>query len=842
MVGREVERGRVEALIAAARNGHGGALLILGDPGIGKTALVDTAQAGATSMAVTRILACDVETAIPYGALERLVSPILAAIDALPVAQRDALQIALGHGDGPPPRASLVGLAVLGLAAQWSARTPVVMLVDDAHLLDAESAEVLGFVARRLGAEAIALIVASRLDDAAQAAFAGVDTLALERLGTRETTDLLRSLIDAPVEIDVEHAIVASTAGNPLAVCEVAREWNTHDLTRVAMGVEPGPIGPRLESHYAALAAGLTHEGRTWLLIAAAEGTGDASAVRTAAGTLGVTDDASAEVEQAGLVSIRDSIRMRHPLVRAAVYSTAPDRDRRAVHAALRDYYVSVGHDEFAVQHAATAASGPDGDIAAALAGLADRAAARGARVTCARLLERAAGLSPRTEQAHEFLIAAAEAAISGGRARLAMEWVADLRRDDLDAELSARLLIVTTQCALFLSQMSGAGAIVHEIVAAADAVRGISAPLERRLLLFAFEVMQVALPADVIRDLRPFGERARLAVGDATDATAQVLAAVAAMILDAYVDAVPVIEAASRTLHALEDEELIAFASTLVVPTLGVWDADAAAALFERAAAGARRVGALRELDAVLWTASTVEMARGRPAAAQALLAQSEEVRHMLGYADALAINPAVLAWSGVPSDTLAQVEGALEAMGFGGVVRIGRTHWSLRQIAEGDYEGAYRGLSDALAAPFLQASYSQIPDAIEAAVRSDHLDEAQSLAGEMTAIATACQRPWALGLAARAAALLATGADAAHHYLESIAHLDRTGMVGERGRSHLLYGEWLRRRGRRLDAAAHLTRALELFVEAGAPVFADRARRGWTHRTRPHEGDGGQ
>ncbi|WP_084077728.1 LuxR family transcriptional regulator [Demequina sp. NBRC 110057] len=827
LVGREAERRRLEALLGEARNGDGGCLLMVGDPGVGKTSLLEGAVVAARGLSVSQVTCCDVESAMPYAALQRLVGAMKGHLPALPSSHREALTVALGHGEGPPPQRALVALAVLGLVAAASEEEPWLLAVDDAHLLDAESAEVLGIVGRRLGAESVALLVASRPHQATHAAFAGIDAVTVDPLGPDAATELLRGLVEGPLDADVARAVVRDTAGNPLALCEVAREWDGHGLTRLTLAGSPGPVGDQLERHFSALAGSLSPDAQTWLLVAAAESSGDLAVIRAAASALDAAPGAEAEVERAGLVRIREAAHLRHPLARAAIYGAASDSDRRDVHGALRDYYARVGRRDLSVQHAAAASAGPDDAIAGALRELAEDAAQRGAQVTRARLLASAAALSARPAARASCLIDAAQAAVSSGHPHLALELIADVDSATLDAVASARLLIVTTRCALFLSSLANADEVIAEVLDAADAVAGEAPGLERTLLLFAFELLQVTLAPGVLARLEGFGARLRAARDPGDDAWGLVLAAIAAFILDDYAEAVPALERARIALENLDDAALIDTSSYLVVPALGLWDADGAVAMLERAASSARRLGALRELDAILWTHSTVEMSRGCPSAARRLLVQVEGIRQALGYAEVLAVNPAVLAWTGVPRAHIEPMEAVLDGMGFGGVVRISRAHCAVADIAAGEYAAALPVLLEVLDTPFLQASLPQLSDAVEAAVRSDRPEVARRLADHLAAHADACGRPWARALAARAAALVTDGPDAEPLYAEAIASIDATGLTGEQGRTRLLYGEWLRRRGRRLDAARELTRAHEILTECGATVFAERARR---------------
>ncbi|WP_172979682.1 helix-turn-helix transcriptional regulator [Agromyces agglutinans] len=826
-LGRSDELHRLRALVSAARNGVGGAVLVRGEAGIGKSTLLAELAAESQGVTILALTGFEVESRFAYGALQRLGRPLADQVDELPDRQRQAVLVATGLAEGRAPERALVGLAALTLLARRAQEGPLLVLVDDAQHLDAESLEVLGFVARRLSAESVALVFAARGDEIVSTALAGVAELPLAGLAESDASQLVHSTMNRPLDPGVVAEIVAQTGGNPLALSEMAAVGDPDRLTSTAIAGSPAPIGRRLEAHYLARVSGASPEARRWLLIAAAESAGDLRIIRAAAAALGLPDSASAEVEAVQLVEIREGVRFRHPLVRSAVYNAATDADRREVHGALRRATAAQGMEDFSAWHAAAAAVDADQSVVDELVGLADRAGTRGGLASRARLLARAADLSPTPSARGILLVTAAEAAIGAGAARLALELLHRIDEDAVDVVTRGRLLFVRAMCGLFLADPAVIRIGAALLVEAADAFHDRVPELEQRALLQAYNFAQTTEHEMDRLTLEQLGTRLRSGSRVAEGPRAVALRALSDFILEPYAVAVPQLRAAVAMLEGLDDPALIEFSFIAVSPTVGLWDADLAARLLERTAAVARAAGAIRELDALLWVLSAVELTRADPRRSGAYLEQAAELRRVVGYGEEQVANPAQLAWAGTPTETVEQIGAAVAAAGWGGVSRMATAALAIREVAEGRYQQAYDRLRDLVDLPFLQAGFHQIPEFVEAAARSRHRDEAVEAATRMRAFADASGSPWARGMDERCTALLADDAGAEQHYLASIGSLDLTEMTGERGRARLLYGEWLRRMRRRRDAREQLHRAWELFEQAGAPAFAERARR---------------
>lgn len=828
LVGRAAELGGLRALVDGARRGQAGAVLTLGDPGIGKTSLLDAtaahaARAGATAV---RIRGYGVETPLAFAALQRLIAPVSAHTAALPPEQRRALQVATGLASGDA-RPALVGLATLSLLADASRARPLVCVVDDAHHLDAESLAVLGFVARRVSAERLALVVAARDEPAVRQSLAGVEVLPVGGLDAEAAALLLARRLREPVEPAMVEGLVRDTGGNPLALTELGGRWTARRLAAAASADAPVPAGHHLAEHYAAAVRALPRPTRDWLLIAAAESSGDVDVVRAAAHAAGLGVDASAPAEVAGLVEVRDTVTFRHPLLRTAVYGGATDAERRRAHTLLSAETAARGRRAVGAIHAASAARAPDATIAAELAAVADLAGARGGMISRARLLERAASFAADEAERSGYTVSAAEAALVAGAPVLARVLLADLDHGSLDPVQRGRARMVTAWCGMFLADPDAMRTGTTDLLAAADDVHDHDPALEQRALAQALDYTQSTEGIPSGAGLQAFGARLRRGAGVAPGPYSVALDAVASLILDAYEVAVPRLRAAVALLDGLDDATYLELGYFGVTPAIALWEPDVACRLLLRTVRLGREVGALREVDAALWVLSSVEAARTRPRHAAQYLAQAADLRQALGHADAHPLNPAELAGSGAPRAVVQQVADAMRAGGFGGVARMGDGALAARDLASGDWASAFDLLGGLLERPYLQATFSQYPDYVEAAARLGRDTEARAAAAVLDRFARATGARWASGTAARAAALVAGDGRAEEHYLASIAHLDSPGLVGESARSRLLYGEWLRRARRRGDARAQLRLALDVFEQVGSVPFADRARR---------------
>ncbi|WP_353813637.1 helix-turn-helix transcriptional regulator [Agromyces sp. SYSU T00266] len=827
VLGRTDELERLGALLGGARNGRGGALLIRGEPGIGKSTILDEAVRTASGLRVVRADGYEAEAEMPFAGLQRLGAPFAGHLASIPPRQATALRIAVGLDRGEPPDRFLVGLGTLSLLAAAGEVEPVVCVLDDAHFLDPESFDVLAFVARRLHAERAALLLAGRADALPQPRVEGVPTLELAGLGTVDAVRLLTSSAPDPIDPYLAVRIADETGGNPLALIDLAHELTASELTASSLSEAPAPIGHRLEEHYLSRLAALPTPTRRWLLVAAAESTGDESAITAAALRLGLPADASSAAELAGIVSVRDGVAFRHPLVRLAAYNGMPAAERRRVHDALSELMDERGHPDLAAWHAASATTGPDAAVADRMELAADSAGGRGGTASRARLLARAAELTPDGPVRDARLLAAAEAAMGAGAAQLALELLARIDVGRLDAVGEGRRLMLGVGLAHFVADADGILSGAATMLRAAELFHGRAPELEQRALIVAFQSAMTAEWALRGTSLAELGRRATEGAEVAEGLRAVALRAIGAHIGLPYAESLPVMRAALDELVAAEDAELLEFGSFVAAITVAAWDERTCLALLERIADAAREAGSLQAIDTMLWLLSLLELERSGPAASGRYVEQVRELRRAIGWDAEHVVNAAYLAWSGAPPELVEQIAGAILQTGFAGAWTLAMNGLGVREIADGHYRDAFHRFEPMVARDFLQVTAHQLPELVEAGARSGHADAVRGAVAQLEMFAAVSGTPWIRGLAERSAALLADDDVAETHYVAAIDHLRRSTAQPALGRAHLVYGEWLRRMKRRREAREQLRLALDLFTRIAAPAFAARARR---------------
>jgi DNA-binding CsgD family transcriptional regulator len=821
LLGREAEERQIGALLTAARNGRGGSLLVLGEPGIGKTTLLaSTSNRGMRALQVTGY---EAESTIPYAALHRLMLPLRSHVASLSKFHQRALRVAAGTESGPPPDRFLVGMGVLSLVAVAAESAPLILTVDDAHLLDAESLEALTFVARRLEAESAAMVFAGRDEPRLTERVAGIPVLHLPGLQPDAAVSLLQSALPQPIDPAAASQIASATGGNPLALFDLAGALDARRLTEWSLADEPIPVGHHLEMFYLRRVRVLDPDVQRWLLVAAADSTGNLDLIRAAAKELGVGDVLGEGAELARLVTLDGPVEFRHPLVQSAVYNSATGPDRRSVHRALSLAAADQALVELEAWHAAKATLGTDPEVADRLERVADLAGARGGFLSRASVLVQSASLTPTGEAKNARLVGAAEAAVAAGAVQVSRTLLDDVHPATVSAPLRGRILSLRATHALFTGDpaLVGGGASMLE---AALCFHGLDAGAEQAALIRAFEF---TLPAErSARNLTLHELGTRLCEGARLQGglRATILSALGALIVLPYDDAVPLLRTALDALDDLSPAELVNYVVVGVVVTTALWDAVARRALLDRAAGAARDAGALQVLDTTLWIMSLAELSGGTPRAAEQHIAQVRELRRGIGYDAEQVVNGAYLAWSGAPRAQVEAISDAAVAMGFGGVHSAGVAALAVRDLAEGHYRDAYTRLRPMIDEPFLQVTPLEFPDFVEAAVRAGHEAEALPYVQRLEEIAATNGSVWALGVAQRCRALVDDEPEA--HFRAAIATLEPTDIDVDRGRTHLLYGEWLRRRKRRRDAREQLHTALDLFERSAAPAFVERAR----------------
>lgn len=827
LLGRSDELLLIHRLISAARNGESSALVLRGDPGIGKTALLRIATELVKNALLLRVDGFQAEAELPYAGLQRLCMPLSRFLGELPTRQRDALRVAFGVADGPAPERYLVGLGVLSLLAAAGQNEAVICFIDDAHQLDRESLEVLAFVARRLQAESVVLLFSARDGDEFEMITAGVPTHRLGGLDSVSAVQLMRESTSGAFDPFLAAQIAEQTGGNPLAMLDLAQDFTFQQLTDVSLSDEPFPLGRRLELHYIRELRSQPDAVQVWLLLAAAEHTGAAGLIEAAASRFALDEQTKHLAERSGLVATaRDVVRFRHPLVRSAVYNAFSAIERRRIHSALAFAAGEKGLVDAEAQHAAAASIGVADGVADRLEASADRAGTRGALSSRANSLARAAGLTSDIRVKTGRLISAAESAAGAGAAHFAVSLLDQMDEAVLDPISRGRSISLRAMLSLFIGDPAGVMRGPSDLLAAAEAFHGLAPELEQRTLIRAFEFTLTTewMVQDVA--LEQLGYRLLEGVEVRPGPLSVALRALSAHILLPYDEAVPLMQDALQMLQQSEDAELLELGFFGVALAMGVWDELACVELLERSARIARDVGSLRVLDATLWVLSISELVRGDPTSSGQYIEQVRELRRAIGYSAEQVVNASYLAWTGAPRAEVEAVAEATIGLGFGGAWTIAMTGLSVRDIAEGHYADAYRRLTPMIERPFLQVTYQQLPDYVEAAVRSGHIAAASTAAEQLRFQAGISGTPWIRGLADRSGALLASDSDAEPLFLAAIGWLEQSTARGDLGRAHLVYGEWLRRMKRRRDARVQLRTAITIFERLGAPAFAARAR----------------
>jgi len=828
LLGRHREREALGRLLDAVRGGHGGVLVVHGEPGVGKTALLEWMVQEGRHLWVLRTGGVEGEIELPFAALQQLCSPILDRSERLPDPQRDALSVAFGLSAGQTPNPFLVGLAVLGLLSETAQERPLLCVVDDAQWLDRASARALAFVARRLLAEKIALVFAAReLGDA----LAGLPELRVEPLGRRDARTLLESVLPAPLDDRVLDRIVLETRGNPLALLELPRGLSPTQLAGGFGLPVTVPLSASIEESFTRRLAKLPGDARRFLLVAAADPVGDTALVWRAARQLGIPDSVVEAVEAEDLLELGARVVFRHPLVRSAVYRAAGLKERRVVHRALAEATDPEIDPDRRAWHRAQAASMPDEDIAAELERSAGRAQARGGLAAVAAFLERAAELTPEPTQRAQRLLAAAAAKRDAGDLEAALGLLQGVEVSVL-AELGrARVDLLGGQIALEQRRGGEAGRL---FLSAASRLEAVDPELARETYL---EALAGAMSNDVevVGGAPAVAVAARAApTGTAPPRAVDVLLdAFAIRLTDGYAAAAPTLARALELLLTVDvgDGDVgrrLSLSNTRNgnIVALELWDDEALHRLAARQVQVARDAGALVHLQFALSFLARSHMLAGDLTEATLMIDEASLIAEATGN-PALVNAPMILAaWRGDEARASPLIEATSE--------EAAARRWTSNNYARsvlynglGRHDAARDAAWEAFQPDPIGYGSLLVPELAEAASRTADRALLESAAEWLAERTGAISSDWAIGIEARVRALLNEGEAAETLYHQSITHLARTRVRLELARTHLLYGEWLRRERRRLDARTHLRTALEAFTTMGTDAFAHRAER---------------
>jgi DNA-binding CsgD family transcriptional regulator len=831
LVGRRLESERLSGLVAAAKAGRSQVLVLRGEAGIGKTALLEFVLERATGCRLARAAGVESEMELPFAGLHQLCGPHLDRLEKLPTPQGEALGAAFGLRPGTAPDRFLVGLAVLTLLSEVAEERPLVCVVDDAQWLDRASAQALEFVARRLAAEPVAMVFAVRAS-ADEPILAGLPELAVGGLGNADAGALLSSAVAGTLDPRVRDRILAESQGNPLALLELPRGLSAAEL---AFGGATSAAGTalmhRLEQEFVRQVAPLPGQSRRLLLTAAAEPMGDVPLVRRAAEHLGIGADAARAAESADLIVLDDRVRFRHPLVRSAVYRSSTPAERRAVHAALADVTDPELDPDRRAWHRARATVGPDEEVAAELERSADRALSHGGLAAAAAFLEQAATLTPDPARRVRRALGAAREKVNAGAFDDASALLTTAREGPLGEAERARIDLLRAEISFAANRGNEA---LPLLLAAARRLEPIEAELARDTYLDALSAAVFAGRLAAGPGARQVAEAVRAASPPAAPRKGDALLdGLAVLFTDGYGPAAPLSRRAVQafaTEHLTLDEALRA-AWLAAATAASLWDDGCWDVLTRRHLELVREAGALSALPLALNTRAVVHLFTGDLAAATSLVDQTRALTGVTGsrlvpYAEIglLALRGRAERAEPLIRDRLADVVARGEGVG------VTMLQWARALLYNGlgRYHEALVAAREAAEEPLqLGPPKWALAELVEAGVRSGELREAAAGMEQLSELTRASGTDWALGIEAGRRALFSVGGAADELYQESIHRLGRTTVRVELARAQLLYGEWLRREGRRVDARAQLRAAYEALSAIGADAFADRARR---------------
>jgi DNA-binding CsgD family transcriptional regulator len=830
--GRARERQALDGLLDRVSGGESAVLVIRGEAGIGKTALMRYCARQAAGCRLVQIDGVENEMELPLAALHQLCTPMLSCLDALPEPQQRALRVAFGLTEEPAPDRFVLSLAVLSLLAEYAAQRPLVCLVDDAQWLDEASRQVIGFVGRRLLAEPVLLLFAVR-ETADERLLPGLPALTVEGLTDEDARDLLAAVVPGHLDAQVSDRIVAETGGNPLRLLELARGMSEAELAGGFAGPRQASPSDQLQDYYLGRVRVLPEPAQQLMLLAAADPTGDATLLWRAAQALGLGRDAAAAADAEQLLTIGSQVRFRHPLVRSAAYVAGSPEDRRAAHLTLAAATDAQTDPERRVWHLAAAATGPDEDVAAALQQAAVKIQARAGPAAAAAFLQRSVALTDEPGLRAERALATALANLHAGAFDLALGLLAQAEADSVDDLQLARVEQLRGQ--IEVASVTGREAPVL-LLRAAKRLESLDAELARETYLYAWVASHLAGPLAGSGGLL-------LEVSQAAQAAPRPAAAprlcdllldgLTTMIAQGRAAAEPAIRRAVAPFlgDQVSDQEWLQWGIFAQMAAMVVWDFDSWVALSARHVELARALGALAPLSIALNGRGSVATHCGDFELATSLAAEKDVVNEVTGIRHATTCDLLLAGYRGRPAEAVPLFTATTEdSMARGEGLAVQMANWSAAVLHNG--LGRYAEAL-AVAEPATEGFYSPLstqlvlPELVEAANRTGRADLARHAADRLSAMTTTEGSDWAKGLESRSRALVSDGREAEQCYAEAVQRFQRTPLRPDLARAHLLYGEWLRRQSRRLDARHQLRAAYHLFTTIGADAFAERARR---------------
>ncbi|MFB7933321.1 AAA family ATPase [Streptomyces sp. NPDC056039] len=800
LIGRQGEIRRFDALLRAAREGRGGALVLRGEPGIGKSALLRRLDEAATGFLVMRASGAEFEMELPFAALHQLLAPVTGGLTALPAPHRKALEIAFGLDTGTPDP-FLVGVASLGLLAETARERPLLCVVDDAQWLDRASAKALAFLARRVSAESIVLVFAAR----EPSRLPELDELpghALRGLGASDARALLAAAVRAPLDERVRDCILAEARGNPLALVELPA---TAGLAGMAGGFDqPDSVPGVIEQSFRSRLELLPEAARTLVTVAAADPIGDPGLLWRAAEHLGI--DATAVARSVPLVEFGTRIRFSHPLARSAAYRAAAPEERRRAHGALAAVTDPVADPDRRAWHRAQASAGPDEQVADELEASAHRARERGGVAATAAFLARSAALTISPVRRAERALAAVEAKLAAGDFDTAADLLTTVPADEPGRAARADLL----RGRLSFARRRGDESPTAYLVRAAARLADTDPDRSRECALDAIEMgLLLGGLDDVVQAVRK-----TTPPGGAGRGSAAVLAGLISLVGEGHTAAGEIL----RPVVADADDEVWARRPSLgFMVATELWDFDALCGIAARAVAAGRASGSFHTLPVALAMRATANVHRGDFGAATELISEEEAIADATGAAPLVYPRLHLAAMRGRRQEALDLFASVDHRMSLS-------VAWATAVLGNGlaDYPAALEAAKQAVEYGAVGTAGLALPELVEAAVRCGETQVAAAALTSLQERTRAGRHAWGLGVEACARAQVTEDESA---YQDAIGLLDDSALVVYRARAQLLYGEWLRRQGRRRDARSALRTAHESLSGLGMEAFAERA-----------------
>jgi DNA-binding CsgD family transcriptional regulator len=827
LLGRRSECETLDRLLRSVRSGQSRVLVLRGEAGVGKTALLGYVVEQAWGWRIVRAAGVQSEMELAFAGLHQLCGSMLDGLGGLPGPQRDALREAFGLEDGGAPDRFLVALAVLSLLAETAEARPLVCVIDDVQWLDRASRQALAFVARRLLAEPIAMVFAVREPGDANE-LAGLPELFVDGLGDRDARKVLASGISGPLDTRVRDRIVAETRGNPLALLELPRGLTPAELAGGFGLPDRGPLSGRIERSFLRRFESLPPDSRRLLVTAAAEPIGDVTLLWRALDRIGIAPEAVGPAEATGLIELGARVRFRHPLVRSAIYRAAAAPARQQVHHALAEATDPEADPDRRAWHRAHATAGLDEEVARELELSADRAKGRGGVAAAAAFLERAAELSPDPAHRGARALAAAQAKLEAGAPEAADALLSTAELAPLDELQRARLQMLRAQIAFAVRHGSDAPSLLLD---AARRLVSLDAALAREACL---EALAAAIFADGLENTRDARAIARDAAPAARPPEPRdlLLDGLATRVAEGYAAAVTPLREALEAFGRADDADTAdnrwLWLACRVASDL--WDHTTWEALATRGLRLARESGALSILPMAGSYRAGVHVHAGQYRAAWTLLEEASAVTHATGATPLVQAKPILAAWQGHEEEALALIENGRRvaaATGQGMALSMIDNAHAVLMNGLGRYEEALAAAERACAHGEHSLYAHVLVELIEAAVRCDQPQSAAEGLARLADRTQASGSDWALGLEARSRALVTPGPAAEPLYQEALQRLARAPVPPYLARAQLVYGEWLRRHNRRLDARRELRAAHDTLSRIGAGAFAERARR---------------